>query len=156
MRLKKLTTIFAAPALSVSLAACSGTADDAPSETSAAPETVTEQVTETTPAADDGDDDQADDQDDQADDQDDQSQAAGSAQGNLPAEVTGYTGEAEAEMADEGVSAEEVERVLAAANNNEGGLEIEWDDDGYWEIEFGDIDIDVDPDGLVRDVDRDD
>lgn len=149
MRLKKLTTIFAVPALSVSLAACSDPADDAPSETSAAPETVTEQVTETTPAADDGD-------DDQADDQDDQSQAAGSAQGDLPAEVTGYTGKAEAEMADEGVSAEEVERVLAAANNNEGGVEIEWDDDGYWEIEFGDIDIDVDPDGLVRDVDRDD
>lgn len=151
--MKKLTTIIAVPALSLSLVACGDTAADAPAETAAAPETVTEQAAETTAAVADDDDDDRDDRDDQADDQ---PQTAGGAQGNLPAEVTGYTGEAEAEMADEGVSAEDVERVLAAANNNEAGIEIEWDDDGYWEIEHGDIDIDIDPDGLVREVDRDD
>ena len=157
--MKKLTTIFAVPAPSLSLAACGDTADDAPAETAAAPETVTEQAAETTAAVADDDDDD-DDRDDQADDRDDQAddqpQAAGSAQGELPGEVSGYTGEAEAEMAEEGVSEDDVQRVLAAANNNEAGVEIEWDDDGYWEIELGDIDIDIDPDGLVREVGRDD
>ena len=133
------------PALSLSLAACGDTSQNAPAETAAAPETVTEQITTTETAASDDDD-----QDDQADDQ---PQAA---QSDLPAEVTGYTGEAEAEMAEEGVSTGDVESVLAAANNHETGVEIEWDDDGYWEIEYGDIDIDIDPSGLVREVDRDD
>ena len=50
----------------------------------------------------------------------------------------------------------DVDRVLSAANNNEPGVTVEWDDDGYWEIELGDIDIDIDPEGLVLDVDRDD
>lgn len=59
-------------------------------------------------------------------------------------------------MAEEGVSEDDVQRVLAAANNNDAGVEIEWDDDGYWEIESNGIDIDIDPEGLVRDVDRDD
>lgn len=150
MRTKKLTTIFAVPALSLSLVACGEAVDDAPAETAAAPETVTEQAAETTAAV--ADDDRGD-QDDQADDQ---SQAAGSAQGELPGQVSGYTGEAEAEMAEEGVSEDDVQRVLAAANNNDAGVEIEWDDDGYWEIESNGIDIDIDPEGLVRDVDRDD
>ncbi len=150
MRTKKLTTIFAVPALSLSLVACGEAADDAPAATAAAPETVTEQAAETTAAVADDD---RDDQDDQADDQ---SQAAGSAQGELPGQVSGYTGEAEAEMAEEGVSEDDVQRVLAAANNNDAGVEIEWDDDGYWEIESNGIDIDIDPEGLVRDVDRDD
>lgn len=150
MRTKKLTTIFAVPALSLSLVACGEDADDAPAATAAAPETVTEQAAETTAAVADDD---RDDQDDQADDQ---SQAAGSAQGELPGQVSGYTGEAEAEMAEEGVSEDDVQRVLAAANNNDAGVEIEWDDDGYWEIESNGIDIDIDPEGLVRDVDRDD
>lgn len=59
-------------------------------------------------------------------------------------------------MGEESVTPGEVERVLAAANNKEAGVDIEWDDDGYWEITFGGIDIDVDPYGLVLDVDRDD
>ena len=56
-------------------------------------------------------------------------------------------------MADEGVSEADVEAALAAARNGE--AEVVWDD-GYWEIEFGDIEIDIDPEGLVRGVDRDD
>lgn len=135
MSKKKLTTLIAVPALSFSLAACSDSGEDA------APEAITEEVAATptapTASADDG-------QSEQDDDQDD-----------LPAEVTGYTAEAEAEKSEEGVTDSDVESVLAAARNNEAGVEIEWDD-GYWEIEFGDIEIDIDPEGLVRDVDRDD
>lgn len=131
----KLTTLIAVPALSFSLVACSDSGEDA------APEAITEEVTATptTPTASDDDG-----QSEQDDDQDD-----------LPALVTGYTAEAEAEKSEEGVTDSDVESVLAAARNNEAGVEIEWDD-GYWEIEFGDIEIDIDPEGLVRDVDRDD
>ena len=76
--------------------------------------------------------------------------AAGS--GDVPAAVTGYTDEARAEMADENVSEADVEMVLQAAHD--GKAEVEWEDDGYFEIEFEDIDVDIDPQGLVRDVDR--
>lgn len=126
----KLTTLIAVPALSFSVVACSDSGEDA------APEAITEEVTATptTPTASDDDG-----QSEQDDDQDD-----------LPAEVTGYTAEAEAEKSEEGVSDSDVEGALAAARNNEAGVEIEWDD-GYWEIEFGDIEIDIDPEGLVRD-----
>ena len=135
MSKNKLTTLIAVPALSFSLVACSDSGEDA------APEAITEEVTATptTPTASDDDG-----QSEQDDDQDD-----------LPAEVTGYTAEAEAEKSEEGVSDSDVESALAAARNNEAGVEIEWDD-GYWEIEFGDIEIDIDPGGLVRDIDRDD
>ena len=130
MSKNKLTTLIAVPALSFSLVACSDSGEDA------APEAITEEVTATptTPTASDDDG-----QSEQDDDQDD-----------LPAEVTGYTAEAEAEKSEEGVSDSDVESALAAARNNEAGVEIEWDD-GYWEIEFGDIEIDIDPEGLVRD-----
>lgn len=150
MSMKKRPVIFAVPALALSLAACSDTAanKDETAEPSVSEVTVTEQVTTEVVSGDD-------DADDRDDHQAAQSQSAAS-QGELPAEVTGNTGEAEAEMADEGVTAADVERVLAAANNNEAGIEIEWDYDGYWEIELGDIDIDINPDGLVLDVDRDD
>jgi len=135
MSKKKLTALIAVPALSFSLVACSDSGEDA------APEAITEEVaaTPTAPTASDDDG-----QSEQDDDQDD-----------LPAEVTGYTAEAEAEKSEEGVTDSDVESVLAAARNNEAGVEIEWDD-GYWEIEFGDIEIDIDPEGLVRGVDRDD
>lgn len=78
------------------------------------------------------------------------------AQRELPASVSGYSEKAEAELIDEGVTKDDVDRVLTAALNNDPGVEIEWDDDGYWEIELGAIDIDIDPNGLVVDVDRDD
>lgn len=126
------------------MVACSSTSDEdaetatdqAPSETGVAEESATEETMT------------SDDNDDQA--------SAGSAQGELPDAVTGYTSEAEAEMAEDGVSEADVERVLAEAKKDGAGVETEWDDDGHWEIEVGEIDIDIDPDGLVREVGRDD
>lgn len=76
---------------------------------------------------------------------------APAAANELPANVTGYTDEARSEMADEGVTEADVEGALAAAHRGE--AEVEWDD-GYWEIEWGEIEIDIDPNGLVRDADR--
>ena len=55
-------------------------------------------------------------------------------------------------MADEGVSEADVEAALAAARNGE--AEVEWDDDGYWEIDWRDLDVDINADGLVLDADR--
>ncbi|WP_087116826.1 hypothetical protein [Corynebacterium urinipleomorphum] len=149
MSIRKLTALAAVPVLAVSLAAC-GESDDTTSatdgaaETSVAEEVATESapgtVTESTsPGADGGTDDQI-----------------VAAQHDLPREVSDYTGEAKSDMGEESVTPDEVERVLAAANNKEAGVDIEWDDDGYWEISFGGIDIDVDPYGLVLEVDRDD
>ena len=142
--MKKLTTLIAVPALSLSMVACSSTSDEdaetatdqAPSETAVAEEVTAEEAMT-------------------SDDNDDHAPAAGSAQGELPDAVTGYTSEAEAEVAEDGVSEADVERVLAEAKQGGDGVETEWDDDGYWEIELGEIDIDIDPDGLVREVGRD-
>ena len=80
--------------------------------------------------------------------------AGASSESELPEAVTGYTDEAREEMADDGISEADVERVLAAARNQEAGVEVEWDDDGYWEIEFQDIDIDITPEGMVLEADR--
>ena len=165
MSIKKLTTLIAVPALSLSLVACSSTSDEdagtktdqAPAESVVTEEAATEEATTTAVTDDDKTDDDGDDQaDDTTDDNDDQAPAAGAAQGELPDAVTGYTSEAEAEMAEDGVSEADVERVLAEAKKDGAGVETEWDDDGYWEIELGEIDIDIDPDGLVREVGRDD
>lgn len=54
-------------------------------------------------------------------------------------------------MADEGVSEADVEAALAAARNGE--AEVEWDN-GYWEIEWRDIEVDINADGMVLDADR--
>jgi len=54
-------------------------------------------------------------------------------------------------MADEGVSEADVGAALAAACNGE--AEVEWDD-GYWEIEWRDVEVDINADGLVLDADR--
>lgn len=142
--MKKLSALFAASALSLTLAAC-GEADDAADNT-AAQTSVAEEVATEAPETDDRDD---------RDDQDDQPQGD-TAQRELPAEVTGYSEEAKSDMAEENVTPSEVERVLTAANDTEPGVEIEWEDDGYWEIDFDGIDIDIDPYGMVLDVDRDD
>lgn len=139
--MKKLSALFAASALSLTLAAC-GEADDAADNT-AAETSVAEEVETEAPETDD------------RDDQDDQLQGD-TAQRELPAEVTGYSEEAKSDMAEENVTSSEVERVLTAANDTEPGVEIEWEDDGYWEIDFDGIDIDIDPYGMVLDVDRDD
>ena len=137
-----------------SLTACGESAEQVAPETNAEtnaeasvePETVT-----VTTGADDG----ADDADD-VDDADDAgvaapAPAAPAAAGELPTAVTDYTQEARAEMAEEGVSEADVEAALAAARNGE--AEVEWDD-GYWEIEWRDIEVDINADGLVLDADR--
>lgn len=70
----------------------------------------------------------------------------------LPQAVTGYTDEARAEMAEDGLTEADVQAVLDAARS--GSAEVEWDDDGYWELEWHKIDVDITPDGLVREADR--
>lgn len=80
--------------------------------------------------------------------------AGASSESEIPEAVTDYTDEAREEMADDGISEADVERVLAAARNQEAGVEVEWEDDGYWEIEFEDIDIDITPEGKVLEADR--
>ncbi|OFT55598.1 hypothetical protein HMPREF3151_11160 [Corynebacterium sp. HMSC05H05] len=133
-----------------SLTACGESAEqvapetnaEASAEASVEPETVT-----VTTGAD----------DDDVDDADDAgaatpAPATPAAAGELPTAVTDYTQEARAEMADEGVNDADVEAALAAAHNGE--AEVEWDDDGYWEIEWRDIEVDINADGLVLDADR--
>lgn len=71
---------------------------------------------------------------------------------DLPTEITGYSGEAEHDLTEERLTKEDVTQVLQRAHNGEG--KVEWDDDGYWEVEVGDIEIDIDKNGLVLDVDR--
>ncbi|MDK8795702.1 hypothetical protein QP994_06670 [Corynebacterium sp. MSK044] len=129
--MKKLSTIAIAPTL-LFLTACGGAQEPATTT-----ETTTQTATETTVVQPD-------------------TPAQDAPQRELPSAVSGYTEKAEAELIDEGVTKDDVDRVLTAALNNDPGVEIEWDDDGYWEIELGAIDIDIDPNGLVVDVDRDD
>lgn len=54
-------------------------------------------------------------------------------------------------MADDGLTEADVEAALKAARN--GDADVEWDD-GIVEIEWQDIDIDINPGGVVLDVDR--
>lgn len=70
----------------------------------------------------------------------------------LPRAVTGYTDEARAEMAEDGLAEADVQAVVDAAHA--GDAEVEWDDDGYWELGWHNIDVDITPDGLVREADR--
>lgn len=80
-------------------------------------------------------------------------QAGGNAAtNNLPADITGYTGEAERDLTEERLTKDEVAQVLQRAHNGEG--RVKWDNDGYWEVEVGGIDIDIDQNGLVLNVDR--
>ena len=145
-----LTTVILALA---SLTACGDSADQvAPethattnAETAAKPETVT-----VTTGADDADD--ADDADVNNANAAAPAAPAAPAAGELPTAVTDYTQEARTEMAEEGISEADVEAALDAARNGEAG--VEWDDDGYWEIEWGDVDIDINADGLVLEADR--
>lgn len=80
-------------------------------------------------------------------------QAGGNAAtNNLPADITGYTGEAERDLTEERLTKDEVAQVLQRAHNGEG--KVKWDNDGYWEVEVGGVDIDIDQNGLVLNVDR--
>ncbi|ERS54629.1 MULTISPECIES: hypothetical protein [unclassified Corynebacterium] len=80
-------------------------------------------------------------------------QGGGNAATNdLPTEITGYSGEAERDLNEEGLTKDEVTQVLQRAHNGEG--KVKWDNDGYWEVEVGGVDVDIDRNGLVLDVDR--
>lgn len=145
MSTKRVFALTAAATAGLALSACAESDDSATSaepvtETVASVETVTEVR-----------DDDADDRDDRDDDRA-AAPAQPAANGDLPEAVTGYTDEARAEMRDENVSEADVEAALAAAHD--GTASVEWDDDGYFEIENGEVDIDIDPAGLVRDADR--
>ena len=70
----------------------------------------------------------------------------------LPRAVTRYTDEARAEMAEDGLAEADVQAVVDAARS--GSAEVEWDDDGYGELEWHNIDVDITPDGLAREADR--
>lgn len=135
MKISKMPAAAMVAAAAMSTLAACGTETE-----TATPETVT--VTESQDAG--GQDVAA-----QPTDQREEKQAA-----QLPASVSGYTDEARNELADKGVTEADVERALEAANNNEAGVSVEWDDDGYYEIEFQDIEIDIRPDGTVTEVDR--
>ncbi|MER0000932.1 hypothetical protein ABRP64_09765 [Corynebacterium sp. KPL4015] len=80
-------------------------------------------------------------------------QGGGNAATNdLPTEITGYSGEAERDLNEEGLTKDEVTQILQRAHNGEG--KVKWDNDGYWEVEVGGVDVDIDKNGLVLDVDR--
>lgn len=53
----------------------------------------------------------------------------------LPASISGYSEEAQSDMA------------------KDGRAEVEFDGE-HWELEFNDIDVDITPDGLVTEADR--
>lgn len=153
MTLKKtIATVATATLAFAGLTACGDSADQTVSETAAtvatdasdAVDTVVSEsvVTETVT--------------DDADDVDDASTSpaaagTGTAGPDLPAAVKGYSDEARANMAEDNITEADVEAVLAAALN--GDAEVEWDD-GIWEIEWQDIDIDINPGGVVLDADR--
>lgn len=136
---KVVTTVATAAVALTSLAACSAIDERNEQSTVASTETVmsTETVTREQTSA--------------------PAPAAGGANtgGNtkeLPRAVTGYTDEARAEVAEDGLTEADVQAVLDAAHA--GDAEAEWDDDGYWELGWHNIDVDITPDGLVREADR--
>lgn len=136
---KVVTTVATAAVALTSLAACSAIDERNEQSTVASTETVmsTETVTREQTSA--------------------PAPAAGGANtgGNtkeLPQAVTGYTDEARAEMAEDGLAEADVQAVVDAARS--GSAEVEWDDDGYGELEWHNIDVDITPDGLAREADR--
>lgn len=138
MSTKRVFALTVAATAGLALSACAESDDSA---TSAEPVTETVASVETVTEV----------RDDDADDRA-AAPAQPAANGDLPEAVTGYTDEARAEMRDENVSEADVEAALAAAH--EGNASVEWEDDGYFEIEHGEVEIDIDPAGLVRDADR--
>lgn len=136
---KVVTTVATAAVALTSLAACGAIDERSEQSTTASTETVmsTETVTSEQTSA--------------------PAPAAGGANtggntGELPQAVTGYTDEARAEMAEDGLTEADVQAVVDAAHA--GDAEAEWDDDGYWELGWHNIDVDITPDGLVREADR--
>lgn len=130
------------------LSACSGESNT---------ETVTETATVTSAAAGDDNaaagDDNADDRDDRNDDADDTAAAGntaaqGASPGDpAPCEVASFSDEARNDMAEEGLDEQRVRDVVAQGC---GTAEL---DDGVWEIDVQEIDVEILPDGTVIDVD---
>lgn len=158
MTLKKtIATVATATIAFAGLTACGDSADQTVSETaetvatdaSDAVDTVVSEsvVTETVTSDDDADDASA----DASATTSPAAAVTGTAGPDLPASVKGYSDEARANMAEDNITEADVEAVLAAALN--GDAEVEWDD-GIWEIEWQDIDIDINPGGVVLDADR--
>ena len=125
MLTKKMVALTVAATAGLAVAACSDSGETAP-------ETVTETVAPETVT--------------------ETSNAGAAVSEDLPAAVTGYSDEARKDLLDENVTEAEIQDVLKAAQD--GKAKVEWDDNGYFEVEFGEIDIDIDKDGLVLDVDR--
>ncbi|PLA28138.1 hypothetical protein [Corynebacterium coyleae] len=125
MLTKKMVALTVAATAGLAVAACSDSGETAP-------ETVTETVAPETVT--------------------ETSNAGAAVSEDLPAAVTGYSDEARKDLVDENATEAEIQDVLKAAQD--GKAKVEWDDDGYFEVEFGEIDIDIDKDGLVLDVDR--
>ena len=69
----------------------------------------------------------------------------------LPASISGYSDEAKSDMAEDNLTEADVQSVLDAARD--GRAEVEFDD-GHFELEFNDIDVDITPDGMVTEADR--
>lgn len=71
---------------------------------------------------------------------------------DVPSSVSSYSTEAEREMTEEGLTEADVDSVVKAAVDGE--ARVDWDRDGYFELEHQGIDIDVTPEGKVLDVSR--
>lgn len=69
----------------------------------------------------------------------------------LPTSISGYSDEAKSDMAEDNLAEADVQSVLDAARD--GRAEVEFDD-GHFELEFNDIDVDITPDGMVTEADR--
>lgn len=69
----------------------------------------------------------------------------------LPASISGYSDEAKSDMAEDNLAEADVQSVLDAARDGRGEVEF---DDGHFELEFNDIDVDITPDGMVTEADR--
>lgn len=126
------------------LSACSGESNT---------ETVTETATVTSAA---GGDDNADDRDDNAGATETVTESAdagntaaqGASPGDpAPCEVASFSDEARNDMAEEGLDEQRVRDVVAQGC---GTAEL---DDGVWEIDVEEIDVEILPDGTVIDVD---
>lgn len=70
-----------------------------------------------------------------------------SAPQGAPCEVTGYTLEGEQERIEEGFTEQQVADAVAQ------GCQWAEFDDGHWEIELDWIEVDIRPDGVVKEVD---
>ena len=67
-----------------------------------------------------------------------------------PSSPASYTEDAQEQLDDEGVSAEEVAAVVA--ETCAGGGDKEWDEEGYWDLEHDGVEVRMQSDGVVTRV----